>query len=294
MINPENVSNSQPTEEFNFDPSDIFEAAPAEEPEQVLDADSAEEDEPQEPDDGSDDEPEPLAAQEEETPRVQKRIRQLASEKNAAKEEAKVLESKNAELQALVEQLKKSNDIQSQMQERQRTYWEAQDQLTQRQQREQLMRQYGLDPNDQKDAIAYENIAYKAELEQELNNLKKQLEEQKQVAQFERFNQALDSSLTKTLKDYNVDPDIMADIRETAFDYADLKGATASEAAQAAVKRYQRLLTKKKTVKAANVDAAAKAVTMSNRSKGKAPGKQAGEDADFLSMLDAGSIFQGR
>jgi len=222
------------------------------------------------------------------SPRAQKRIRQLASEKKGLKNENAELASKNEELLALVEQLRKSNELTAQMNERQNAYLGQQEEISKMQNRRNTMLQYGLNPDDTRDAIAFEQMEYKAQLESQLTTLQQQLQEQQNALQVERFNQALDQSLTKRLAGYSVDADLLGDIRNTAYDIAALRGITAGEAAEEAFTRYARILPKRTTKKkAAPVPPAARAVTMDGRSQGVA---EEPTDDDFLSMVDKGNF----
>jgi len=261
-------------ESFDFDPSGSFDDAPEEQELQEDDQDSQELEAVQE---------EVFEGQVEATPRAQKRIQKLAAQKNE-------LASKNDELNALVEQLKKSNELQAQIQQRQNDYLGQQEEVNKAQQRRQVMQQYGLNPEDSRDAIAFEQMEYKAQMENQMWQLQNQIQEQQNAVQVERFNMALDQTLNTKLNGYKVDADVLANIRETAYDIASLNGLTAGEAADAAVSRYKRVLPRTSRPQAGSPGAAARAVTMGNQSKGKAPAQNAGEGTDFLSLIDGGNF----
>lgn len=222
------------------------------------------------------------------TNRAQKRIVQLNSEKKQLKEKETELVRKNEELLALVEQLKKSNELQERTWNKQNEWLGQQEQANRMQQRRQTMLQYGLNPDDVRDAIAYEQMEYKAQLEQQLSAIKQNMEAQQHALQVERFNVALDQSLSRELKDYSVDDDVQAAIRDTAYDIASIRGLTAKEAAAEAVKRYRKTLPKRASKRtAAKVDDASVAITTGKR--GKAPSKSF-EDMDFDELLRTGNF----
>ena len=215
--------------------------------------------------------------------RAQKRIKQLADQKNE-------LAAKNEELLALVEQMRKSNEMLERMWERQNALVGQQEEAQKLQQRRNMMLQYGLNPDDVRDAITFEQMEYKAQLENQLHTIQQQMEEQKYALQVERFNAALDTSLSSQLKSFDVGEDVFSAIRETAYDIAAMRGVTAKEAAVEAIGRYRSVLpTKAKKAVPARKDAAAKVVTMGNRSQGKSI-EQDTETGDFLSMLDKGNF----
>ena len=222
------------------------------------------------------------------SPRVEKRIRQLAGERKELKEEKEQLTRQNEELLALVEQLKRSNELQERTFEKQQEWLGQQERVSQTQQRRQLMLQYGLNPDDTRDAIAFEQMEYKAQLEQQLNSIRQEMEQQQNALMVERFNVALDHSLTNELKGYNVDEDIQSAIRDTAYDIAALRGLTAKEAAAEAVKRYRKALPNRSTNRvAAKVDDAAKAI---RTGAATTVSPESSKDLDFLSMLETGKF----
>jgi DNA repair exonuclease SbcCD ATPase subunit len=270
------MSNTE-TEEFDFDPQyedEPVETSPEDEP--IVEASA---DEVPDEIEASEPEPEPEV---DATPRAQKRIQKLASQK-------KELEGKNEELLALVEQLKKSNELTAEMQKRQTAYLDQQQAATQQQSRQQIMRQYGLKPEETRDAYIYDMIEYQNKLENQYKELQSQIQEQQAALQVERFDSALTRNLETKLKAYKVDADVLAGIRETAYDIARVKNLTADEAADAAFSRYKGVLPKAAVQKRKPISAADKAVAMGNRSKVKAPEVDTSE-LGFLDMLDSGNF----
>lgn len=258
-------------EEMELAPEAEAEEAGEEEPEEEIEAAAEEVEE----------EPAPSK-----TPRAQKRIQQLAEQKNE-------LQSQNEELLALVEQLKKSNELNAKNQERQDRYWQAQEQQSQNLTRRQIMQQYGLNPDDPRDAIAYEQMEYKTQLEQQLQQVQAQLQQQQEAVQIQQFNNALDGALSKRLSDFDVSEDAIQNIRDVAYDMAALRGMTAGEAAEAAVSKLQSVLPKKakKRSKAAKADPSAKLVAKTgNRTKTR-NGQSDEAPSDFLELVNSGKFF---
>lgn len=229
-------------------------------------------------------------------PRSERRIQQLNGQKKEAERKAAETEAKNQELLALIEQMKKANEVQTRLADRQDQFFAAQENQTKSAQRRNLMLQYGLNPEDTRDAIAFEQMEYKAQLESQLQDVQRRLEEQNREVQIEKFNVALNQSLSKRLSSYDVDGDLLDDIRSVAYDIAALHDKTAGEAAEAAVAKFKRTLKNKVTKQTkvpAKVDSASRIVAKTGNRSAPAPtSKVSGKGkTDFLNLLNSGKFF---
>lgn len=212
-----------------------------------------------------------------ETPRAQKRIRSLISERNEAREETKYLRD-------LVEQMKRSND-------RQETVFKKQEELLARQEaegsserRKQYLMSLGLDPKNPSDWFMVEQAEENQRLKKELADIKNFMDEQRSMSMVEKFNVALDRSVKEAMSKYDVPAALLDEIKELAYDRAATRGISAEEAARDVVGRLGKTLKPKASVPKV-VDEAVRAVAKSGRTGGAQKGPISSQKKNFEDWL---------
>jgi len=220
------------------------------------------------------------------TPRAQRRIQDLARQKRE-------LSQQNAELQSLVEQMRRQADLSEQTLLRQQQAEERAQAHLAPQMRRQQMLEAGLNPASAQDQFLFDMYHEKEALKQQIDEVRRASSQSQGMAAVQGFQANVAENIQQSLARYDVDTETFKEVFASAMESAYARDLTAEQAAYQAVQRFQKFLRPRTTKRPDELtQSAIRATSVQGRSGGKAPGVQNQKPRGFNGYLDA--MFGGR
>lgn len=220
------------------------------------------------------------------TPRAQRRIQDLARQK-------KELSQQNAELQMLVEQMRRQADLSEQTLIRQEQAEQRAQASLAPQIRRQQMLEAGLNPASAQDQFLFDLYHEKESLKQQMEEVRRSSNQSQGAVAIQGFQANVAENIQQSLSRYDVDAETFKEVFASAMESAYARDLTAEQAAYQAVQRFQRFLKPRASKRPDELtQSAIRATSVQGRSGGKSPGVQNQKPRGFNGYLDA--MFGGR